>query len=268
MSSLSSSSSESPLPSSSGPTSSLPSTPLAPKPRLKSVWRSPVWEFFTVYEDKKFAKCHECAELVSRGGDNTKTFNTTNLVTHLKVNHPVVYNSFCKNEERKDSQRQVAKSGGFAALRQLTLKGSQDRVKVWDINDPRATAIHRKLGEMIALDYQPISVVEDVGFLRFVGALEPRYKVPSRKYMTETVLNKINVGIKGELMKKLHAPGVEYYSFTTDGWSTTVATHSLLSLTAHSVDQSFTKMSAVLCVEEIEGSHTGSAICAKFESAF
>ena len=163
---------------------------------------------FTVCTDKKFAKCHECAELVSRGGDNTKKFNTTNLVTHLKVNHPVVYNSFYKNKERKDSQRQVAKSGGFAALRQLTLEGSQDRVKVWDINDPRATTIHRKLGEMIALDYQPIPVVEDVGFLRFVGALEPRYKVPSRKYMTETVLNKINVGIKGELMK-LHAPGVE-----------------------------------------------------------
>ena len=35
---------------------------------------------------------------------------------------------------------------------------------------------------------------------------------------------------------------------------------------AHWVYQSFTKMSAVLCVREIEGSHTGSAICAKFES--
>ena len=169
--------------------------------------------FFTLCEDKKFAKCNECAELVSQGGHSSKTFNTTNLVSHLNVNHPVIDNSFCRIKENKDSQRQGAmrervQSGGFAALRQLTLEGSQDRVKVWDINDPRATTIHRKLGEMIALDYQPISMVEDVGFLRFVGTLEPRYKVPSRKYMTETVLNKINMGIKGELMKKLHAPGV------------------------------------------------------------
>ena len=117
-----------------------------------------------------------------------------------------MYNSFCKNKERKDSQRQVAKSGGFAALCQLALEGSQDCIKVWDINDPRATTLHIKLGEMIVLYYQPISVVEDIGFLRFVGALEPRYKVPSRKYMTEIVLNKINVRIKGELIKKLHAP--------------------------------------------------------------
>ena len=62
-------------------------------------------------------------------------------------------------------------------------------------------------------------------------------------------------------MKKLHAPGVEYYSFTTDGWSTNVATHSLLSMTAHWIDQDFTKMSAVLGEKEIEGSHTVSAVC-------
>ena len=62
-------------------------------------------------------------------------------------------------------------------------------------------------------------------------------------------------------MKKLHAPGVEYYSFTTDGWSTN---HSMISLTAHWVEQDFTKMSAVLCVKEVESLHAGSAICAKF----
>ena len=67
-----------------------------------------------------------------------------------------------------------------------------------------------------------------------------------------------------ELMKKLHAPCVEYYSFTTDVWSTNVATYSMISLTAHWVEKDFTKMSAVLCVKEMEGSHTGSAICAKF----
>jgi len=65
-------------------------------------------------------------------------------------------------------------------------------------------------------------------------------------------------------MKKLHSPCVEYYGFTTDGWSTNVATHSLLSLTAHWVEQDFTKVSAVLCVKEMKGSHTESGICEKF----
>ena len=43
--------------------------------------------------------------------------------------------------------------------------------------------------------------------------------------MTETVLNEINMGMKGELMKKSHALSVEYYSFTAEVWSTNVATN-------------------------------------------
>ena len=220
-------------------------------------------------QSKNFVECEECGEVVLRGGDNSKAF-TTNLVSHVKVNHPAVYQKFCKIKDKKESQRQDVRrerveSGGFTALRQLTLQGSQDCIKPWDINDPRAKVINKKLGKMMAMDCQPISVV-DVYFLRFVGALEPRYEVPSRKYVTETVLRKIDVGIKAEVMKKLHAPGIEYYSFTTDGWSTNVGTHSLLSQTAHWVEQDFTKVSAVLCVKELEGSHTGSIICAKCTS--
>ena len=91
------------------------------------------------------------------------------LVFYLKVNHPVVYSNFRRTKENKDSQRQVAKRervqlGGFVALCQLTLEGSQDRVKMWDINDPRTTTIHRKLSDMIALDYQSMSMVEEIGF--------------------------------------------------------------------------------------------------------
>ena len=50
---------------------------------------------------------------------------------------------------------------------------------------------------MVALDYQPISIVEDVGFKRLVNTLEPKYNLPSRKYVTETILHKIYSGRKG-----------------------------------------------------------------------
>ena len=113
------------------------SRPVTPKPRLKPVWRSPVWDFFTLCLDKKFAKCEECAEVVLRGGDSAKTLNftTSNLVSHLRTNHLVVYQRFCQCKDKKKSQRQDVRkenveSGGFTALRQLTLKGSEDRVKL------------------------------------------------------------------------------------------------------------------------------------------
>ena len=119
---------------------------------------------------------------------------------------------------------------------------------------------------MVALDYQPISIVEDVGFKRLVNTLEPKYNFPNWKYVTETILHKIYTGIKEELHKLVHAPGVEYYSFTTDVWSTNVASHSRLSLTSHWIDENFQKVSAVLSVEELQASHTGSNICEKFNA--
>ena len=60
---------------------------VAQKPRLKPVWQSPVWKFFVIAEDIKYAKCNTFNELVPRGGGNMKSFNTTNLVNHLKSKH-------------------------------------------------------------------------------------------------------------------------------------------------------------------------------------
>ena len=51
---------------------------------------SPVWKHFTVAEDDSFAICKHCQKEVPRGGKCKKSYNTTNLVNHLKehrVNH-------------------------------------------------------------------------------------------------------------------------------------------------------------------------------------
>jgi len=133
------------------------------------------------------------------------------------------------------------------------------------MNDTRAALVHKKLGEMIALDCQPLSIVEDIGFNHFVKALKPRYVIPSRKYLSENVIPKIHEGMKVELMKKVHSPGVTSYNFTTDAWSTTSAGESLLSLTAHWVQDNFVWASAVLHVATLEGSHTGALIAEKLE---
>ena len=139
-------------------------------------------------QDKKFAKCEECTEVVLPSGDRAKMFTISNLVSHLRTNHPVVYQRFCQCKAKRERQRQDVRKekvelGGFTALRELTLKGSEDHIKLWGINDPRTAVLHRELGEMTILDYHPISLVEDVGFLRFVAALEPRYKV--RMYLAK-----------------------------------------------------------------------------------
>ena len=49
---------------------------------------------FMVCEDTRQAKCNTCGQTVSHGGGTPKTFNTTNLVQHLKAKHPTEYAHF------------------------------------------------------------------------------------------------------------------------------------------------------------------------------
>ena len=172
--------------------------------RLGSVWKSPIWEYFSVAKDNKFAECKECRDMASRGGSNARNFNTTNLVNHLKSKHHSTYIKFLEVKNKRDKERQASRNvrvhkGGFTGLRQLSLQGSRQLNKQLVINDARAKAVHQRLGEIIALDYQPMSVVEDMGFRRFVNVLERKYNLPSRKYVTETVIQKIHSGTKEEL---------------------------------------------------------------------
>ena len=41
---------------------------------------------------------------------------------------------------------------------------------------------------MIAVDYQPFSIVNDIGFQRLMAAAEPRYHLPSDTHVRETLL--------------------------------------------------------------------------------
>jgi hypothetical protein len=49
---------------------------------------------------------------------------------------------------------------------------------------------------------------------------------------------------------------VQYISFTTDEWSTSQCTDSLLSVTAHWIDGQWQRRSAVVAASPVEGSRT------------
>ena len=222
---------------------------------------SPIWDYFTIGEDNKFAKCASCELLVSRGGKTAKTFGTTNLSVHLKGKHPELYTEFEKKiKDLKDAKEAREKP---RPSRQLSLMECKDQVRHWDINDVRAQRVHRRIGEMIALDCHPFSVVEDEGFIRLVKELEPRYTLPSRRYFTENVVTKIYENLKQKVSQAVS--DVEYFSFTTDVWSTCVSNESLLSLTAHWISDTFQRTNVMLNASRIDGSHTGAYIAQKIK---
>ena len=216
--------------------------------------RSPIWQFFSTGENDRLATCSICKVKVSRGGHSVKTFTTTNLVGHLRK-HPAEYKTYEDNKTAA-TEKQANKLG--TSSKQITLEESQSRSKVWDINDTRALRVSSKIGEMIALDSQPFSIVDDAGFVSLLQSLEPRYSIPSRRYITDTVLPQIHTRVMSKVKDELAE--AKWISCTSDIWSTEVSNDSLISLTAHWLTASFKNKSAMLNASSLPGSHTGDAI--------
>uniref|UniRef100_A0A915LFE9 Transposase n=1 Tax=Meloidogyne javanica TaxID=6303 RepID=A0A915LFE9_MELJA len=71
----------------------------------------------------------------------------------------------------------------------------------WDNDGDKRNMINKFLMEMICVDLQPLSIVENIGFRRFVNELQPRYKIPSRSQVTRTLLPQMFTSLKEKIKK-------------------------------------------------------------------
>ena len=74
---------------------------------------------------------------------------------HLKSKHINEFKKYVREQKGKIAKQKTIKN------KQLTLEAAEDRVKLWNLSDPRAQIIMHRIGEMVALDCQPLSMVED-----------------------------------------------------------------------------------------------------------
>ena len=217
--------------------------------------RSVIWGYFVVRnEDKSKAICMTCNEVVSRGGNNPKHFNTTNLRKHLQ-SHAKEYKAFCEKEATKNEEGKLKK----ANFKQLTLQSVAEKRKPYPSDHPRVKLLTYRVAEMISIDLQPFSLVEANGFIRLVA--ETRFVLPSRRYLSEVVIPEIHAKTKFKVTELLRS--TNYISMTTDIWTSTNCHHSFLSLTAHFViPQTMEKKDVMLSAWQFDESHTGANISA------
>ena len=110
---------------------------------------------------------------------------------------------------------------------------------------------------MIAVDGQPYSIVEDIGFNRLMKSLKPNYVLPSRKYFNTNIVPKIQERVLKKVKDIVNSS--DNISFTTDIW-TNNANNSYISLTGHCLSPSFDLSTVVLRVKPFPGSHTATNI--------
>ena len=62
------------------------------------------------------------------------------------------------------------------------------RLYIFGINHATPRKIPRAVAEMIVLDNQPFSIVDDLGLKNLARVLEPRYNLPSCHYFAKVVI--------------------------------------------------------------------------------
>ena len=113
---------------------------------------------------------YDCEGQVMPGGVCVKSFNTSNLITHLKK-HPQAYKEYEKLDNT-NKQRKIAAPVGSPIEQAL------ERTKKFYKNHPKQIALTMAI-KMIAVDDQPFSVLEDEGLSEVLEVTEPRYDKPN-----------------------------------------------------------------------------------------
>ncbi|CAG5054202.1 unnamed protein product [Parnassius apollo] len=221
--------------------------------------KSRVWTFFDdVEREPTKVKCNQCQGIISRGGQGRKA-NTTSMTNHIKYKHnelmPQLAGSIkSSSNEVHLSSRSQSQPEPFSPtpVPSTSARGEvyiqqtiQDSVMVqWSLQDSRSREISVAIGEMIALDNQPLSIVENSGFISLMKKLKPKYVLPSRKYLSENIIPNIYEKTKTEIRYGvLRATAL---SVTTDLWTNTNNKESFLSFTAHWLDNDMKFRHAVL----------------------
>ena len=162
------------------------------------------------------------------------------------------------------AQEKEHNSLGISGSNQPTLIDALARSQPLAFDHPRAKEISKKIGEMIALDNEPFSVVNHIGFNRLMKLLEPRYQLPSDKYFSETLIPEMYQ--KVYLKVKEGVSSASHISITTDVWSSVVQ-DLYLSLTCHYITADFSQQ-VCLYAAPFNDHHTGEHIAAMINKCF
>uniref|UniRef100_A0A667YW07 BED-type domain-containing protein n=1 Tax=Myripristis murdjan TaxID=586833 RepID=A0A667YW07_9TELE len=195
--------------------------------------RSPVWQFFERNLTGNTVKCKLCnAELAFKGS------STGSMGNHLRWKHPSSLG---------------AESGISAGA-----SGGQQQASITEFlsrkcNKPRNEAITNLIAEMVALDMQPVSIVEDDGFYKLIKYLEPEYELSCRRTVSSRV-TKLYHDCSAQIKRLLNQ--ALYVALTTDCWTSLNAT-SYITVTSHFLDQEWNMQAGVLSTRAMEERHTG-----------
>lgn len=215
---------------------------------------SPLWFHFEEIEPKK-ARCVYCLNILAISSSSIGT-----LRRHLKAKHPTV------NVNRHDALPIIEMSEEPINLVNPIIPDRATSQLKQTLNQDKINQLDEQVVKMIAKGYHNLEIVEEKEIQKFVKMLNPKYTLPTRKILSETLLskvyNKILEGIKRQIAKAVAI------CVTTEGW-TSITNDRYIAITAHYIDQESDKFNSVMigCIH-FEEWHTSSNLSEFLKSKF
>jgi len=123
------------------------------------------------------------------------------------------------------------------------------------------TRLNRLLVALICQEGLPFNLAESPHFKAFVHELDPRYVLPSRRSLSDTLIP----ARYNETVSDMQASLAAADAVTTDLW-TPSANYSYMGVTAHCLDEGFVPHNKCLVMRPAAGSHTAEFISSEVKS--
>ena len=192
-----------------------------------------IWHFFKEKEgDPRIAICQLCNATITREkvGAERKTWNTTNMLNHVRGEHKDSYEAQKPDHEKKQKEREIENptpGGQKSRFQQAIIKSLYAGKKKWTVDDSRAKPINQKLIQLVVMDNQPFTIAEDDGFIAYSAALNPLYTVPGRTMLSE-MLNQEYQRVRDIIQSEVDTAAS--INFTSDLWTEDTTRASFISL--------------------------------------
>ncbi|XP_075168015.1 zinc finger BED domain-containing protein 4-like [Haematobia irritans] len=216
---------------------------------------NPIWQFFERREDK--AKCNICKSLLSLGSKIPKKQTVKNLRNHLERIHLNEYQKYLAIQS--EGKKKITES---AKTNQPSIKNAVEQMFTWPADSPITKRIDKCIMDLILVDMLPFNAVQGAAFQRLNfndPLIKSRYKVKSEKFFRD-LMHVTYDNVKKKIMDKVSK--AKWISFTTDIWTSTGKTCSLLSFTAHFISEG-KKEKVILGAADMSKNHKASYIFEK-----
>src|SRR5581483_5109128 len=212
--------------------SKMPKQPRRPPTKTRRPKTSWVWKFFELNKDNTKAICQisGCNKMLTWCG------SPSSLSTHLSGTHGITKEIAMEHQEEE-------------------LK-NPSKSSIIPYNHPVQESLTKNVIGFVVGTVQPLSIVEDLDFIKMINGFDKRYKIPC----TKTLKNRISktFEIEKDTLKNQFVQ-VEYISLTLDAWS--LPAHlPYLGVTAHWITSDFEPYEVLLSMEELPYPHGAAEI--------